>query len=83
MEILENSVTVVAVMILVESIKIFLPDEHKRYLPLVSIIIGVVSQIGYNYMSTGITPESIFQGIIIGGAAAGIYDLTNKTILKK
>lgn len=83
MEILENSVTVVAVMILVEAIKIFLPDEHKRYLPLVSIIIGVVSQLGYNYMSTGITPESIFQGIIIGGAAAGIYDLTNKTILKK
>lgn len=83
MEILENSVTVVAVMILVESIKIFLPDEHKRYLPLVSIIIGVVSQLGYNYMSTGITPESIFQGIIIGGAAAGIYDLTNKTVLDK
>lgn len=81
MEILENSVTVVAVMILVEAIKIFLPNEHKRYLPLVSIIIGVVSQLGYNYMSTGITPESIFQGIIIGGAAAGIYDLTNKTVL--
>lgn len=81
MEILENSVTVVAVMILVEAIKIFLPDDYKRYLPLVSIIIGVVSQLGYNYMSTGITPESIFQGIIIGGAAAGIYDLTNKTVL--
>lgn len=83
MDILENSIILVSVMILVESIKIFLSDKNKRYLPLLSILIGVISQVGYNYMSAGITPESVFQGIIIGGAAAGIYDLTNKTILKK
>lgn len=83
MELIENSLILIAVVILVEVIKYVINDKYKRYLPLISVIIGILAQVSYDYMTIGFTADSFFYGVIIGGAAAGIYDVATKTVLNK
>lgn len=83
MEFIENGIVLIAVIIIVEAIKKIISDENKRYLPLMAIVIGMICNVGFAYFTTGITAEAVFQGIIIGGAAAGIYDFASKTVLNK
>jgi thiamine transporter ThiT len=58
---------------IMEAIKIALNGRLKNYLPLISIVIGIIISIllsaQYGWVS------SIVTGIVIGSAAAGLYDL--------
>lgn len=83
MEFIENGIVLIAVIIIVEAIKYVLPEKYKRYLPLMSILIGATANALFVLATTGLTAEAVFQGIIIGGAAAGIYDFASKTVLNK
>lgn len=83
MEYIENGAILLAVYILVEVVKKIVDEEHKRYLPLIAIAIGLVAQCGFDISMTSFTADSVLKGIIMGGATAGIYDLKNKTIQGK
>lgn len=83
MEYIENGIALITVLIIVEAIKRVTPEKYNRYLPLLALIIGGVANSLYVTFTTGLTVEAIFAGIIMGGAAAGIYDVANKTILGK
>lgn len=76
---IEEGIVLVAVMIIVEVIKKVTEGKHNKILPLVALLLGVIAQATYN----GFTVDNIFAGVLIGGAAAGVYDVVNKTILDK
>lgn len=54
-------------------------DIPTRYLPLISLLLGVIAGVFY---LDGNLAESIFQGIIIGLSASGLFD-QSKIITKK
>ena len=83
MEFIENGIVLIAVVLLVEAIKYVLAEKYKRYLPLISIFVGTIANTLFARFTAGLTAEAVFQGIIIGGAAAGIYDFASKTVLNK
>jgi O-antigen/teichoic acid export membrane protein len=64
---------------LMEAIKIALNGRLKNYLPLMSIVVGIIISlfltIQYGWVS------AIVTGAVIGSSAAGLYDL--KGLLKK
>ena len=76
---LQEGLVLVAVMIIIEVLKQVLPETNKRLLPVIALLLGVLAQVTYS----GFTIDNVFAGILVGGAAAGVYDFVNKTILDK
>ncbi len=76
---IQEGIVLVAVIIIAEILKRVTEGKYNRYLPAIVLILGIIGNVFYEGMST----ESIFQGILIGGAAAGVYDFGAKTVLNK
>lgn len=76
---LQEGIVLISVLIIVEIIKRSSNGKVNRYLPFIALLLGVVAQVVYE----GVNIENMFQGILIGGAAAGVYDFGSKTILDK
>ena len=80
------AITIIAVIL--EALKRILQDYNKeiprRYLPLVSMGIGILlfvsSASGFDIRTLGI---SIMYGVLTGLTASGSYDVVKKTILNK
>ncbi|GIW63195.1 MAG: hypothetical protein KatS3mg090_1021 [Patescibacteria group bacterium] len=43
----------------------------SRFIPLVNILMGVVAMV----LIEGFSVETVLEGIVVGGAAGGLYDL--------
>ncbi len=58
----------------------------SRFLPLLSVVLGMVvgisNALSYDPSLKGIV-TNLIAGIILGGSAAGVYDLGKKTIVGK
>lgn len=74
---IEQGMILAGIMVLVEVIKRVTGEGFKRYLPLISLVIGI----GVNLLMTSLSPESILTGVLLGGAACGLYDFGSKTVL--
>ncbi len=63
---------------LVQLAKIYIED---RWIPLVAVLVGIAvsSLAAWNYW----TPEAVVKGIVLGLVAAGLWDISKKTILNK
>ena len=73
--------------ILLEVVKQAMGGINERYLPLVSMLIGIAVAVVANFI-----PELelniswlglIVAGVIAGLSASGLYDLTDKTVLNR
>mgnify|MGYP006926284287 CR=1 FL=1 len=77
--VIEQTSILAAVMVTVEVVKQVVGEDIKRYLPLISLVLGV----GINLFMQGVSPESVLTGILLGGAACGLYDFGKKTVLDR
>ncbi len=76
---IEQTTTLAGIIVVVEVIKKVTEDKITRWLPLISLLLGI----GTNLMIAGVSPENILNGVLLGGAAAGIYDFGSKTVLDR
>lgn len=74
---MEQGMILAGIMVLVEVIKRVTGEGVKRFLPLISLVIGI----GVNLLMTGSSSESMLTGVLLGGAACGLYDFGSKTVL--
>lgn len=77
-ELMNNAVVVAAILApiitgIVEVIKIA-TEVNKRYLPLISLFIGVVAVLSIGYVTNQDLVQYALAGIISGLGSAGLYD---------
>jgi hypothetical protein len=66
---------------IVEVIKQFTGEKSSRFLPLISLITGLVITLGVSPLSFSLT-DKIIYGLIVGLSASGLYDGA-KTLITK
>ena len=76
---IEQTTTLAGIIVVVEVIKKITEDKITRWLPLISLLLGI----GTNLMIFGVSPENVLNGVLLGGAACGIYDFGSKTVLDR
>jgi hypothetical protein len=82
MDIIIYGFPAVAIVIgLTEVVKRIFGDKIDRFVPFISVIIGILLAVvsSYQYFSA----ESVVRGVVVGLVACGLWDNTKKTLLGK
>jgi len=68
----------------IKLIPLFEQEKYKRWLPFLSALAGIVAGIMFSifYNGTDFSMRAIFQGIIVGTSACGLYSTTFRPIGK-
>ena len=81
MDYLQGTIVAISVTAIVQAIKTLLckngNESYLNIIPLLSILIGILAQVAHRTFTTGFHIESIFEGVIIGTIAMGIYDTSS------
>ena len=81
MDYLQGTIVAISVTAIVQAIKTLLckngNESYLNIIPLLSILIGILAQVVHRTFTTGFHIESIFEGVIIGTIAMGIYDTSS------
>ena len=64
-----------AIIVLFQIVKAFIPERKKKFIPLISALIGVVVVGSFE----GFTAINVIFGAMIGFSATGLYELKNVT----
>ena len=67
---------------IIQALKIATGGKGKNFLPLISIVLGVVIVLGLAPLSMEF-PERILSGIIVGLSAVGLFEAGTKTLDNK
>jgi hypothetical protein len=69
-------------MFLVWGVKLFLPKIPKEHLPIVAAALGMVTSVAISLSLGWIWYKALINGLLIGGAAIGFWELLSKYILR-
>jgi hypothetical protein len=71
------------IMLVVWVVGKFVPKMSPKYLPWVSAGLGILGSISTDLFAGGVWYTAIFNGLLIGAAASGMWSLVGKHVLPK